>query len=175
MTGDDLHSLEKARDFAEASVLNARRNVDTIVFSAEPIYRHIDGGRAWQEYSRISNYWEKRLVYLNRLSGMFPEVGTEVLLYFRNSDSFLRSLRHELVKTGVWDDNRQGFDKAYSVLVDYDKQLDVFRSAFKKVTVFSYEKCTSENQDNSILQSFFDFVGTTLPGRSSSIWENSSS
>lgn len=138
---------------------------DVILLSAEPVYRHVlpHGPGGW---------WGRHEAYLRRLAdGLVAcDFCVEVVVVFRRRDAFIESLYHERAA--------QGFGRDFATLLhrsdrllDYDRQLKLFRAAFPRVRTYQYEMLAAED----LVPAFLDRLGIRdLPNLVAPTWERRS-
>lgn len=126
---------------------------DMLLISAEPIYRHMDGIDAIDVVER-PDYWARRERYVKNLAAALGRFDVRVVVWFREKDSFARSLYAEVTAKGYWNGSFDRFRDVYQHWFQYDRQVNLFRQAFANVDVFSYE----DDCRNGLIASFFSRI-----------------
>jgi hypothetical protein len=157
-----LTFLAEARHLARAG--------DTILISAEPIYRHVYGSDRWRELD-TQDYWTGRQRYLDTVADVLSDFAVEVILFFRERESFAKSVHFELTKKGDWSGDIASFRIAHAPLFEYERQLELFRNAFPHVRVLNYEDACRAG----LVKTFFETIGFPMPAGADSVWERASS
>lgn len=166
-TETSARSLARAVQFLDDARAQLQRPGDTILISAEPIYRHIAGYDDWAHFAD-ADYWVRRKDYLTRLSHALERFDVTVLLFFRERRSFARSLYAEIVcKKGHWQGNPREFMGHFCHWFEYEQQVATFRAIFSDVRTFSYEKAL----DEGLIRTFFRTIGFPMPPNADQIWE----
>ncbi len=150
-------SLDEAKRFADYVLANRRRN-ETVLISAEPFYRHVLPAK--------DGYWSERKAYIDKVRELFPSSDVEVLAILRRQDSFARSLYQERVKVTKYRLKFSEFITTERTSFEYYNHLKLFRDAFRKVDVLTYEKLAA----GGLINSFFAHLGvdvSDIPGRPS--------
>lgn len=161
----DGPELLTAHRFLDA-VAKSTSGRETVLMSAEPVYRHVlaNGEGPW---------WDRHEAYLRELQDLLGQHGfeTDILLVFRRRDRLLESVYHERAANG--------FDRPFSWLVedaahrfaDYDRQVEVFSAIFPgDVTTHAYEELASEG----LVSAFLGRLGAKLDDLDESRWERPS-
>ena len=150
-------SFDEARRFADY-VQERKRPGETVLISAEPFYRHIlpaEGG-----------YWNERKAYIERLRSFFPSSDVRILAIVRRQDTFARSLYQERVKVTKYRQKFREFIDTQRTSFEYYNHLSLFRSAFGRVEVLTYEDLASRG----LINAFFAHLGidvSDIPARPS--------
>jgi hypothetical protein len=168
LTNSVAGDAERAKRFIDGVRAKARPG-DTVLISAEPIYRHVYGHDLWHGLAG-EEYWLGRQRYLAAVADCLAGFDTRILLFFREPKSFARSLYVEVQKKGVWQGTFDDFLAAYAVWFDYDRQISAFRSSFSDVETFSYEEACRDG----LLKTFFAIIGFPLPPGAEDVWERRS-
>jgi hypothetical protein len=165
LTNSKADGAEQAKRFIDAARAKARPD-DTMLISAESIYRHVYGHDRWHGLTG-EDYWLGRQRYLAAVADCLKGFDTRVLLFFRESQSFARSLYGEVHKRSVWQGTFDEFLVAYAVWFDYDRQVSAFRSNFSVVDTFSYEEACRDG----LMKTFFFIIGFPMPSGAEEVWE----
>lgn len=155
--------LATARAFL-AGVAEQARPGETVLLSAEPVYRHrLD--------SAEGGWWRRHRAYLSELASELTSAGfdPEVVLVFRRRDEFVESVYHERVSRGFGRPFEHLLDNA-DRLLDYDRQLHVFRAAFPHVRALDY----ADLAGGDIVGSFLRALGFEPPAMDVGHWERRS-
>lgn len=164
LTGVDPDKAAKSASFLDhASSLC--RDGDTLMLSAEPIYRHVDGMDVY-DFSGVGDYWDRRRRYVDNLAAKLDRFDVRVVVWFRERESFARSLFAEMTNKGHWDGPFDRFTEAFAVWFEYERQLALFRAAFQNVDVFSYEVAC----ETGLVPYFFERIGFPTPAEAQDIW-----
>jgi hypothetical protein len=107
----------------------------TSIISTEVLYLGADGGEVYKDRQ---DYWADRIRYLDRLRDMTAGSRRTVLLIFRRPDEFAESLYNTAVQQGVASASFTVFRERIAPLVDYERQLDLFRDRFESVLPLSF-------------------------------------
>ena len=121
---------EDAPQFME-SVRAGQAPGETVLLSAEPIYRHTLGV--------TGDYWSRRRAYIRKLKETIGTDDVTILAVVRRQDDFARSLYQEQVKVSKCVADFRGFLAESARQFDYYEQLCAFADAFKRVSVLVYE------------------------------------
>jgi hypothetical protein len=165
LTNSEACGAEQAKRFIDAVRAKAGPN-DTVLISAEPIYRHVYGRDRWHGLAG-DEYWLGRQRYLAAVADCLTGFDTRVLLFFREPQSFARSLYVEVQRRDVWHGTFEDFLVAYAAWFDYHRQVSTFRSNFSAVETFSYEEACREG----LLKTFFSIIGFSMPVGAENVWE----
>lgn len=150
-------SIEEAERFADF-VQKKRKRGETVLLSAEPFYRHL--------LPAPGGYWAQRKAYIDRLRSFFPSDDVKILAIVRRQDTFARSLYQERIKVTKYRLKFREFIETERVSFEYCKHLDLFREAFGKVEVLTYESLAARG----LIDAFFAHLGvdiSDIPGRPS--------
>lgn len=150
--------LDRAREFLR-NVADETADDETVLLSAEPIYRHV-------LRDRKGGWWKRHRAYLVQLAQELRDAGFDVhaVLVFRRRDEFVESLYHERVANGFGQPFAELLDNA-DRLLDYERQLRQFRAAFPRVQRLDYRSLAGDELVSSFLRAFgftppkFDDVG----------------
>jgi hypothetical protein len=142
---------------------------DTILISAESIYRHISGRYDFDCY-RIPDYWERRRRYLERFANLARDYDVTVILFFREKESFAKSLYGELTGHKKWTGREEEFRSALAPWFEYDRQVALFREVFGRVIVLDYDAALSKG----VVATFFAAIGFPMPPGAEHVWLNRS-
>ncbi len=141
---------EDARRFME-SVRAGQAPGETVLLSAEPIYRHRLG--------RTGDYWSQRRAYIHKLKETIGTDDVTILLVVRRQDDFARSLYQENVKVNKYTTDFRGFLAELARQFDYYEQLRAFADAFQRVSVLVYE----DLKQTGLVETFFRTLGIEPP------------
>lgn len=137
------------RRFVAQAEEQARPN-DVILLSAEPIYRHtVSEGGGW---------WDRHAAYLERLATFLASHDVEAVLVFRRRDTFVESLYHERVSKG-FEHEFPRYVERVDRLLDYERQVQLFRNAFGTVSELAYEDMAGDD----LVQSFLAALDLDVP------------
>jgi hypothetical protein len=139
---------------------------DRIIISTEAIYKHISGLAGFDIF-QLPDYWQRRERYIDDLAALVRRYDARVVVWFREQESFARSLFGEMVAKGHWDGPFERFRDVYAVWFEYDRHLALFRQAFTNVASYSYDDDTR----NGLIASFFSRIDVAVPPGSEQIWE----
>ena len=167
-TGTNPVAMRKAKDMITELYKSACAS-DTILVSAEPVYRHIAHYDGWDRYTG-AEYWAHRLQYLKMLHSGLAGFDVEVLLFFRSRESFAESLYGEVIRKRHWRGPFDEFLQAFNPLFDYDRQIDAFRRVFGCVRVEDYDRARRDG----LMASFFNAIGFEMPPHAEGVWVNRS-
>lgn len=142
----DRFSLEDAKRFVEL-IRTQRRDNESVLLSAEPIYRHVLG--------EDGDYWARRRAYVERLRDIIGTDDVVIVLVLRRQDTFALSLYQEVIKTGRYSNPFRDFIEEDDFYFEYNKQCDLFSGAFNAVRLFVYE----DLKQDQLVDSFFDRLG----------------
>lgn len=145
---------------------DAARPGDTLIISAEPVYRHVAGGKRLDGLLR-PDYPERRRAYLRDLAKALSQFDVEVVLYFRDYGYFLGWLYRTLKRGGYWTGGPARFREAFADRFAYDHQIALFAEHFPKIRIFNYE----EAKATGLVAHFFDAVGFPMPPGADQVWE----
>ncbi len=159
------HSLNGARpggqEAARTYVSRLRQSMncgDRALISAEPLYRHVYGHDRIEDYRPI-DYWTLRERYLRNVAEALSEFDVEVILFFRQTESFARSLLYGTEAKDHWANDIEEFKLAYAPWFEYQRQTELFRTIFGTVRTFSYEEASS----SGLISTFCSAIGCSLP------------
>ena len=167
LTGTLEGGFERAESFAR-NAMAAGAGAHSLIISAEPVYRHVDGFNGFAGYGELTDFWLRRSAYLARLSALFSGHRTVVVLCFRQKTEFIRSFAAELATKDKWHGSLEEFAMNFAPLLDYDRQVELFREHFDSVTILSYE--VGLKQGGSV-PAFFEAIGCEVPPGSAQTWE----
>jgi hypothetical protein len=122
-------SLADAVKFAELIRTDGRPD-ETILISAEPIYRHVVG---------TGDYWARRREYIRRLRDIFAVEDAAIVAVFRRQDAFARSMYQDRVKITRYSQSFRKFLYDGAPLLDYNSQIALFKDSFLRSIVMIYE------------------------------------
>lgn len=160
LTGVSLREKLRARMFV-AAMRRERRPHETVLLSAEPIYRH-QHGRGEHDYAiDPATYWSLRRRYLQTIRRALKGFDIEVLLYLRGRDRLAESWYwHRLREHGA-QTPFPAFLDAFEPWFDYERQVALFREVFDSVRIESYEDaCASPG---GLIPHFFRTIGCAPP------------
>jgi hypothetical protein len=127
----------------------------TSIISSEVIYLGAEGGEIYKDRS---DYWADRIRYLDRLRDMTAGARRTILLIFRRPDEFAESLYNTAVQQGaVWMPFNE-FREYIADLVNYERQLALFRERFDNVLTLSYSDVRPQ-----LTESVFSAMGMPAP------------
>ncbi|MBN8994599.1 MAG: hypothetical protein J0H94_05205 [Rhizobiales bacterium] len=170
LIGDDAGKLRAAREFVRAMAREGKPS-DTLLISAEPIYRHIDRGRDRDFYGyQAPDYWVRRRAYLHRLAEMLRDFDVTIILFLRDKDAFAQSLYREVTTQGDWAGDFPDFLKAFAPWFEYERQIGLFEEAFGQVVVRDYDASLARG----VIRTFFETIGFPVPPASDTVWVNRS-
>ncbi len=130
---------------------------DTVLLSAESIYRHV------LSEGKITGFWKDHQAYLKRLAKFFAPYQTEIVVVFRRYDTFAESLFQENVKSKGYAKPFKVFAKDYSHFWAYRRRVELLRKVFDKVTVLSFERLSQEDLTAAFLRSVGVDAGALAP------------
>jgi hypothetical protein len=152
MNGTDSRKKRAALKFAE-HVSQESQQTDTIVISAEALYRHV-----LREGDRQIKYWEAKRRYLEGIAEAFSGFDIEVVIFLRRQDRFVESLYSETVAKRMIQQPFYRWRDTLRRLSNYSAQIDLLRSVFAEVAVFRYEDARE-----GVEKVFFDHLGVDVP------------
>lgn len=164
LTNTDSSESDKADRFI-ASITDtancADSSIHTVLLSAEPAYRHIQGFRdepLWAD-STADDFWLQRKRYLQDLKKSLSDFDVEIVLFIRRQDSMVESLYQEATSRGFYRQPFQQFCHDFNAYFDFNQQINIITDVFNNVTVCRYE----ENCD--VVPIFLElcFPGQQLP------------
>jgi hypothetical protein len=155
----------RSRHFIASARRNARPG-DTVIISAEPIYRHLSGG-VGMEGLVGPDYLERRRAYLRDLTAVLSDFDVEVVLYFRDYAYFLGWLYRTLRRRQHWKGSPARFRGEFGERFAYDRQIALFAEHFPKVRTFDYEAARA----TGLVAHFFDSIGFPMPPGADTVWE----
>jgi hypothetical protein len=166
-TGTSATRLALAVQFLDSARSQLERPRDLILISTENVYRHIEGGNELQHFA-AADYWVRRAGYLKRLAEAFRGFDVAVLLFFRERESFARSLYAELAyrKEKPWQGSPREFMAQFCHWFEYEQQVATFKAVFSDVRTLSYEKATEQG----LIRTFFRTIGFPMPPNADQIW-----
>lgn len=167
LTGVDPNGIARSQRFIEVA-LETAADAHTMIISAESIYRHVSDFNAWLDYPVLQDYWDRRSAYLARLAALFEGMNSEVILFFRNKPDFIHSLVAELERKKNWHGTDADFAGDFPQLLEYERQSDLFRAHFGKLTVVSYEDAM---KTGGSVPAFFEAIGCPVPEGWTDTWE----
>ena len=150
--GGRQFSLADAVKFAEL-IRTGSRPDETILISAEPIYRHLVG---------TGDYWTRRREYIRRLRDIFDVQDSGIVAVFRRQDDFARASYQERIKVTKYSQSFRKFLSDSAPSFDYLNQIALFKENFRRSIVMVYEDLS----DNGLVDAFFGRLGvdvTDLP------------
>ena len=146
--------IDEKRPAAERFLADVRaeaREDETVLLSAEPIYRHA-------QHSATGDWWRGHTSYLQTLAAALRPFDVGVLLLFRRRDTFVESLYHERIAKGYGRPFAEWVGDAHHLL-DYQRQLKSFADAFPVVDHHAYEAIATPY----LLEGFFRLLGVERP------------
>jgi len=164
LTGTDRRELERSASFIDHAA-SLGKDDDTLLISAEPIYRHIDGADMF-DFSDVGDYWDRRKRYVQTVATVLAGFDVRVIVWFREKVDFARSLFAELIRREKWNGSFDQFLEAFSVWFEYERHLELFCQAFPTVDVHSYEIAS----EAGLVRYFFETIGVPTPPGSEDIW-----
>jgi hypothetical protein len=164
LTGTDPAQADASKAYIDYARSLGRAD-DTLILSAEPIYRHADGYDRF-DFSIIDDYWERRGRYVHNVAAALDSFDVRVVVWLRERDSFARSLFAEVSKKGKWQGPFDEFLQSFAVWFEYERQLQLFRDAFSQIDVYSYEVAS----ESGLVPYFFEQIGFPAPPGSEDIW-----
>jgi hypothetical protein len=165
MTGADPEGRRLAAAFVSSALSDARKD-DQVIISAEPIYRHVSGRNDYRCFT-LSNYWELRKRYLDAVARQLRDFDVNVLLFFRHADTFAEALYLALAEKSYWRGAFEHFLTEFAPWFQYERQIQLFRSAFGKLEVQSYEASLPEG---GAVAAFFSAIGVPMPEGAKDVW-----
>ncbi|WP_210527328.1 hypothetical protein [Rubellimicrobium arenae] len=115
-------------------VVNASRDYDKTIISAESFYRH-----GWPKSARTpEKYWRARKDYISRIQDLFGDA--EVVVVFRAQAEYAESLYQETVKATKL---KEGFDRFLTTHwphFAFAEQADAWNETFPGLVALSYHK-----------------------------------
>lgn len=145
-----------------AAVRRGRRKGETVLLSAEPIYRHVLKGP--------DDYWAQREAYVARLKEMIGTDDATVLAVFRRQDGFARSLYQEKIKSRKYAARFRQFLVEQRHEFEYHRQLSVFAAVFGGVDLLIYE----DLRQRGLIDAFFAHLGIDVSDLGRNAAENRS-
>ena len=157
---DKKLSESEARNFVEYIDQNRQKD-ETVLISAEPLYRLIIAGerRIHRWRSASSAYWNARDEFLARLRELFPFDDAEILICLRRQDSFARSVYQERVKVTKFCDKFETFLHKDRSIFDYLGQVNLLAKHFPAVRVVTFESLI---KDGDLHSAFFELLGIDI-------------
>jgi hypothetical protein len=144
---------------------------DVILISSENVYRHIEGHNDFKHFAD-ADYWVRRDGYLRRLAEALHGFDVTVLLFFRERQSFARSLYAELVLSKKrWQGSPGEFVAEFCHWFEYERQIATFKAVFSNVRTLSYEKATEQG----LIRTFFRTIEFPMPPNADQIWKRKTS
>ncbi|MEE1672811.1 hypothetical protein SNR37_002221 [Agarivorans aestuarii] len=129
-------------------------NIGTVIISAEPFYR----GKL---VTGDGEYWEGRLLFIEKLRSLIPFEDIELALVFRRQDNYLESLYNEHIKVTRYSKDIFSFYSDFSHRFDYKRQIEVWRKVFPIIKVETFENLIS---NKSLTEDFLKFLGVDFEG-----------
>jgi len=123
----------------------------TVLLSAEPIYRHRLG--------KTGDYWSRRRAYIRKLKETIGTDDVTILAVVRRQDDFARSLYQEYIKVNKYVGDFRSFLAKSARQFDYDQQLRAFADEFQRVSVLVYE----DLKQTGLVETFFRNLGINSP------------
>jgi uncharacterized protein DUF4112 len=167
-TGIYPKELAQAGQFLDDVRAQLESPRDVILLSTEDVYRHIQGYDYWQHFA--PDYWARREEYLRLLAMALQNFDVMVLLFFRERQSFARSLYAELVRNG-WQCSPAEFAEQFYHWFEYEQQIAVFKAVFSDVRISSYESATKRG----LIKTFFQTIEFPMPPNADRIWRRRTS
>jgi hypothetical protein len=167
-TGMSDERLELAQRFLKF-ISNVIENSQVALLSAENMYSYISGYDDYY-YFKADDYWARRYGYLTALAEALRDFDVTVMLFFREPQSFARSLYGEVVRKGHWSSSARDFINQFRHWFEYEQQVEAFKAVFSDVRVFSYEKAS----EDGLVKTFFRTIGFPMPPDADQIWERKS-
>lgn len=145
-------SKEQAKDIVNELFYEAVGNENSVLISAESIYRNKQKGAAFES---------QRVNYLVALRKLFEDFDVHVLLVLRRPDDYIRSCYQEMVKIGF---KKQPSFYDFTLNNPYEgvmfmKQLACFDLVFDNVSVLSYEDLSN---GEGLITNFFAHLGKNI-------------
>ena len=162
----------KQRTFSGKFVEYVKSDVragDLIVISSEPVYRH-----AWEmDWSTTTwhdddAYWAARRRYLTNVAQALEDFDVSVLLFLRDKEDFLVSMAAERTRTGDWAGSGEDLAEQFPQLLEYDRQIELFRELVGPVTIVDYDRALHEG--GSVV-AFYRTLGFEPPTEAASVRE----
>lgn len=145
----DGFSGDEARLFIQA-VRERRRDNETVLLSAEPIYRHvIDTG---------GDYWSQRRAYVRKLLEVIGTEDVRILVVLRRQDAFALSLYQEVIKTGRSQRTFRQFIVDELNYFEYNLKLEMFQEEFGAVDLLIYE----DLRKDGLIEAFYRYLGVEV-------------
>jgi hypothetical protein len=142
----DGFSIDEARLFSRTIRERSREN-ETILLSAEPIYRHVlDTG---------GDYWSQRRAYVRKLREVIGAEDVRILVVLRRQDTFALSLYQEVIKTSRDRRTFRQFIVDEINYFEYNLQLEMFREEFGAVDLLIYE----DLRRDGLIEAFYRHLG----------------
>lgn len=152
LTRDDARTAAGLAAFV-AHLRDTAPQTDTILISAEPMYRHALGAKA-DRVDRPDLERAARAAYLDRLAALFAGFDTEIAIYFRDPLGFAESLFANSVVNSLSSLDFAPYIDRRALRFDYRFQLDALRARFGRVTALSYEEKAAEGLVDSFFRDF---------------------
>lgn len=171
-TFDAHHPIAHAVARQDDDLPAARRMLDAVgdeaqgdvaLLSAEPIYRHV------LSTAPRSGWWKRHRAYLEALAHELSAFDVEVVLVFRRRDTFIESIYHERAAHGFGHSFEHVLERA-NRLLDYDRQLELFRACFPTVHVLDYAEIAGAD----LTTRFLSALGLPTPPLEAGEWDRRS-
>lgn len=132
---------DDAKRFIE-HIDNNRKPDETILISAEPMYRLTMGldQKAHRWRSSSAAYWDARDKFIESLRNAFPFDDVEILICLRRQESFARSVFQERVKVTKSSDPFSIFLHKERALFDYLGQVEAYASHFPSINIVTFDQ-----------------------------------
>ena len=130
----------EARKFVEY-VDKSRKSNETVLISAEPLYRLTLGLNEKTHKWRSSSapYWDARDQFIAKMREAFPFDDAQILICLRRQDNFARSVYQERVKVTKFSDTFATFLHKERSIFDYLGQVEAFARHFPNVRIVTFE------------------------------------
>jgi hypothetical protein len=166
---DVARDTEQSRRNAHAFVQRIKKNAnsaDVTLLSSEALYRHVLGTEDVSSMIQ-DNYLVGRQSYVNHLAELLVDFDVEVVIYCRDYEYFLSWLYRTFVKSGGWQGSASDFKNKFFDHFAYERQFEIFRSVFPRLTIHSYENA----KEHGLIRHFFGQLGFPAPPGSEVVWE----
>ena len=169
LTRTDPDGWAKASAFAARVRANAAPG-ETVLFSAEPIYRH-QYGKDKDDFSiDPATFWPAREAYLARVRQALDAFDVEILIYFRARDT--------MAESWYWDWQAKygqsvpfpDFLLAFAPWFDYERHVTLFREIFGRVKIARYEEAKAA--PDGLVGHFFRTIGVPGLHDLAALWEH---
>lgn len=155
-----------------AKVVEASKNYDATIISAESFFRHVAlgvDGKPQKIPGLPKNYWLKRKAYIQDLKDHLGVDDIEVVMVVRRQIEYGQSLYQEHIKTGGYKGDFSDFRTGFWHRFDYLRQARAWAEVFGKMHVLRFEDLIAADD---ILEGFGQALDIDLMGLSRAPIEN---